>query len=131
MSDLKIINLILDIFRNVDSAYITEYLVLSYIEKLISTVGYFLATFCWLVNCMSWMSYYFSYLNYATCFIHVQKIKHCLYLKPFSVFICAISVLTILYILSFCLVFKLYKSNLQILYIVSDHFWALLMLQVA
>ena len=52
-SDLEIINLILEIFRYVDSAYITGYLVLSYIVKLISTVGYFLATFCNLINCMS------------------------------------------------------------------------------
>ena len=80
-----IINLILDIFRYAVSAYITGYLVLSYIEKLISTVGHFFSNFL-LIN-MSWMPYYFRYLNYAKYFRHVQKIKHCLCLKLFSVFI--------------------------------------------
>ena len=49
-SDLEIINVILDIFRYVVSASITGYLVLSYLEKLISTIGHFLAAFCWLVS---------------------------------------------------------------------------------
>ena len=40
-SDLEIINLILDILRYVVSPYISRYLVLSYIEKLISTVDIF------------------------------------------------------------------------------------------
>ena len=47
----------------------------------------FIGYFCWLINCMSWMSYYFSYINCARYFRHVQKIKHCLCLKPYSVFI--------------------------------------------
>ena len=68
------------------SNFITEYFVLSYIEKLSTTVGHFLATFWWLINRMSSMSYYFSCLNYATYFKHVQKINHCLCLRPFSVF---------------------------------------------
>ena len=37
-SNLWIINLILDILKYVDSAYITGYMVLSYVKKLISTV---------------------------------------------------------------------------------------------
>ena len=49
----KFINFILDIFRYKDSGYITKHLVLYYIEKLISALGLFLATFSWLINCMS------------------------------------------------------------------------------
>ena len=50
MSDLYIF---LDIFKYADSAYITRYLVLSYIEKLILNGSYFLATFRWLINFIS------------------------------------------------------------------------------
>ena len=42
---MEIINLFLDIFKYVESTFITEYFVLPYIEKLITTVGHFLATF--------------------------------------------------------------------------------------
>ena len=41
-----------------DSAYVTGCIRernISNIEKLISTVGNFLSTFCYLINCMSWM----------------------------------------------------------------------------
>ena len=55
---------------------------LPYIEKLISTVGHFLATFRWLINRMSWMS-----LNFVTFFRYMQKSKHCFCLRPFSNFI--------------------------------------------
>ena len=34
---------------------------------------------------MSWVSYYFIHLNYATYFRYVQKIKHCWCLRAFSV----------------------------------------------
>ena len=44
-SDLKIINLILGIFKFVDCGYIKGYLLLSYIEKLISTFDYFISYF--------------------------------------------------------------------------------------
>ena len=83
-SDL--INLIFDIFKYADSAYVTGHLLLACIEKSISIDGDFLVTFYWLISCVSWMSYYFSYLNYATYFRHVQRIKHCLYLRLFIVF---------------------------------------------
>ena len=69
---------------------------------------------------MSWMSYYFSYLNYATYFKRVQRIKHCLCLEPSVIFIYG-KFHSILYIFNFCLVFKLCKSSLQILHIISDH----------
>ena len=76
----------MDIFRYADSAYNTVYLVLSYIEKLIPAVSYFLVKSwlinCWLIYCMSWMS-----LIYAISFRHIQKIKHCICLRLFSVFI--------------------------------------------
>ena len=48
-SDLESINLILGSFRYVVSAYFTGYLILTYIEKLISTIGNFLATFSLLI----------------------------------------------------------------------------------
>ena len=62
--------------------------------RIFRTVLYIKINFDWwpflsyffLVN-ISWMSHYFRYLNYAKYFRHVQKIKHCLCLKPFSVII--------------------------------------------
>ena len=70
------------------------------------------------------MSYYCSYLNYETHFRHVQRIKHYLGLRPFIVLIYGKS-LTIIYIFIFFLVFKLYKSSLYVIHIISDHliFW--------
>ena len=44
-SDLEIINLIFDIFRHVDSTYITEYLMLSCIEKITLNCWPFFAYF--------------------------------------------------------------------------------------
>ena len=113
----------MNIFRYVFSAYITGYLVLPYKVKSISTVGYFISYF--LLVSMSWMPYYFENLNYAKYFRHVQKIKHCLYLKPLSVFIYGKLSYNYFYIFSFCLVFKLYKSSLQILQFISGYliFW--------
>ena len=74
---------------------------------------------CWplfsyflLVN-MSWMLYYFRCLKYAKYFKHVQKMKHCLCLKPFSVLIYGEFSCNYFYIFSFCLAFKLCKSSLQ------------------
>ena len=78
----EIINLTLGMLRHVDIVHITGYLLLF----LISTVGYFLATFCCLIDCLSWVSYYFSYLNYAIYFRHVQKIKHYLCLDSLTLF---------------------------------------------
>ena len=49
---MKIINLTFGIFRYVESVYITGYRAVLY-RKINSTVGYFLATFCWLINCMN------------------------------------------------------------------------------
>ena len=60
----------------------TRYFALSFIGKLISTSSpFFFATFCWSVNCMSWMS-----LNYKICFRHLKKLKNYLYLRPFYLF---------------------------------------------
>ena len=78
----KFCNLLLDIFRCVDSACITEYLVLSYIEKSFSNVGHFFSYFLMVNKLCKLIS-----LNYATYFRYVQKIKHCLCFRPFSVFI--------------------------------------------
>ena len=51
-------------------------------KKEFSSSAILLAIFCWLINCTSWMSW-----NYASYFSYVQRIKHCLCLRPFSVFI--------------------------------------------
>ena len=75
---------------------------------------------CFLLVNMSWMSYCFRHLNYAKYFKHVQKIKHWLCLKPFSVLIYG-KFNSIFYIFGFCLVFKLYKSSLQIPQFISGH----------
>ena len=72
-------------------------------------VANFLATFCWSIDWLSWMSLFFRYL---------QKLKHYLYLRPFNLFsFIESSVLTIKYVFSFCLVFKWYKSSLQIIHL--------------
>ena len=114
--DLENINLILDIFRYVVSAYITGYLLLPYIENWFQLLffNYFL-----LVN-MSWMLYCLRYLNHAKYIRRIQKIKHYLCLRPFSILIYG-KFNFIFYIFSFRLVFKLYKSSLQILQFISDH----------
>ena len=120
-SDLEIINLIFDIFRSVGSASIIGYLVLSYVEKLISTARHFLATFCWLISFMSWISYYFICLNYQ----HISSMSRRLsivYVWGLLVFSCMeSSILTIFYIFRFCLVCKLYKSSLKILHLILGH----------
>ena len=73
------------------------------------------ATFCWPTNC--WIS-----LNYKAYFKHVQKLKHYLCFRPFNVFsFRESSILTINYVFSFFLVFKLYKSGLQTIHFNSDH----------
>ena len=95
----------------------------AFIEKLNSTVGYFLATFCWcwFINCTSWMSYYFSYLNYATYFRDARRLS-IVYVWRLLVFsFMESSILTIFYILSLFLVFKLRTSCLQILHLISDY----------
>ena len=117
-SDLEITNLILDIFRYVVSDYITGYLVLFYRKRNFNCWSF--SSYFLLVN-LSWMSYYFGYLNYAKYFRYVQKISHCLCLSLLVFSFLESSVITIFYIFSFCLVFKLYKSSLQNLQFISGH----------
>ena len=49
-------------------------------KNINSNCSHFLATSCWPVCCMSWIS-----LNYPTYFTHVQKLMHCLYLRLFTI----------------------------------------------
>ena len=93
------------------------------------TGSHCLATFCWSINCITWMS-----LDYKkTYFRHVQKFKHYLYLRPFNAFsFTESSMLTIKHVFSFfwslnstSLVCKLYISIRFIL-----AFWAVLILEV-
>ena len=90
---------------------ITWYFTLSYIGELNLTGSHFLVTFCWPTNC--WVS-----LNYKAYFRHVQELKNYLYLTHFNVFsFRKSSILTIKYVFSFFLVFKLYKSGLQVIHL--------------
>ena len=50
-------------YTNID--YIAKYLVLTYIERFISTVCCFLRYICWSVNCMSWVSKFNNF--FLTC----------------------------------------------------------------
>ena len=74
------------------------FLLSSLIQKnLFQSVATLLATLCWSINYMSWIS-----LNYKTHFRHFQKLKHHLCLRPFNLFsIKKSSILTIKYDFSF------------------------------
>ena len=82
---------------------------------------------CWpffsyflLVN-MSWMSYYFRYLNYANI-LDMSKRLSIVYVWSLLVFSFMESlVLTIFWTVNFCLVFKLFKSSLQIMQFIPGH----------
>ena len=50
-----------------------------------------------------------------------QKVKHCFCLRLFSVSFMESSILTIIYVFSFLLGFKLYKFGLQIIHLIFDH----------
>ena len=116
---LEIKNFILDIFRDVVSAYITGFLELSYIEKLISNVGHFLITFCWLiwVQCRIilgiWIMQNVSDMSRRLSIVYIWSLLVFSFMES--------SILTIFYIFSFCLVFNLYKSSLKILQFISGH----------
>ena len=56
---------ILKMSRYTDIVYIGRYLVLTYIERFISTVKCFFSYICWSVNCMSWVSKYNNF--FLTC----------------------------------------------------------------
>ena len=77
------------------------------------------------------MSYYFRFLNYAKYFRHVQKIKHCLCLNLLLFSFMESSIITVFYMFSFCLVFKLFKSTLQILQFISGHLMFLVSIDIA
>ena len=55
-SGLQIIHYILKISRYTNILYIGRYLVLTYIERFIWTVGRFFSYICWSLNSMSWVS---------------------------------------------------------------------------
>ena len=91
-------------------------------------VATFLATFCWSINCISWMS-----LNYKTYFRHFQKLKHCSHLRSFNLFsFKESSILTIKYVFSFfwSLKFTSQVCKLYILIRTILYFWAVLILEV-
>ena len=73
----------------------------------------FLSTFCWSINCMSWMP-----LNYTTYFRRLSIV----YAWGFLTFsFMESSILSIIYVFTFFLLFKLYKSSLKIILLISDH----------
>ena len=51
--------------RYTNIVYIGRYLVLTYIERFISTVCCFFSYICWSVNCMSWVSKFNNF--FLTC----------------------------------------------------------------
>ena len=53
-----------------------------------------------------------------------------LYLRPFSIAICGKFDSCCLYLFRHFLVYELYKSGLQIILSISDHIWAVLILEV-
>ena len=63
----KIMHYILEVSKYTNIIYIRVYLVLPYIERLFSSVCYFLSYFCWLVKCMSrvnkFHNFFLSYLE--------------------------------------------------------------------
>ena len=56
---------ILKMSRYTNIVYIGRYLVLTYIERFISTVCCFFSYICWSVNCMSWVSKFNNF--FLTC----------------------------------------------------------------
>ena len=95
---------------------LSGYLVLPLIEKLISTVSHFLATFCW--------------LKWVKCrIISIMQNISDMYRRLSTVYVWSLLVFSFLensiiitfYIFNFCLVFKLYKPSLQILQFISGH----------
>ena len=79
----------------------------------------FLATFCWLiwVECHIILSIQImeniSGMSRRLSIVYVCNVLVLWFMES--------SILTVFYIFSFCLVFKLYKSSLQILQFISDH----------
>ena len=76
------------------------------------------------------MSYCFRFLNYAKYFRHVQKIKYCLCLKLLLFSFMESSIITVFYMFTLCLVFKLCKSTLQILQFISGHLMFLVSIDI-
>ena len=93
------------------SACITGYLVLFYIEKLISIVGHFFATFCRLI----WVEcHIISGIQIMQNISDMSRRLSIVYVWSLLVFLfMESSILTFFSIFSFCLVFKLYNSSLQ------------------
>ena len=76
------------------------------------TGSHCLATFCWSINCITWMSFHYK----KTYFRHVQKLRHYLYLRPFNAFpYTESSMLTIKHVFSF------FWSGLQVVHLNSIH----------
>ena len=92
--------------------FIGLYLILTFIEKLISTVCYLFSYFGVLINCRNLS------VNYIICFQHVQKLRQYLYLG----FLVS-SIPTNWYFLAFfCLTYKFFKSYLEIINLMLDIF---------
>ena len=64
-SGLQFIHYILKMSRYTNIVYIGRYLVLTYIERFISTVCCFFSYICWSINCTSWVSKFNNF--FLTC----------------------------------------------------------------
>ena len=86
--------------------------ILTFIEKLISTVCYLFSYFGVLINCRNLS------VNYTTCFQHVQKLRQYLYLG-----VLVSSIPTNWYFLAFfSLAYEFFKSYLEIINLILDIF---------
>ena len=99
---------ILKMSRYTNIVYIGRYLVLTYIERFISTVCCFFNYICWPVNCMSWVSKFNNF--FLTC----RETEARFIFESFNIVLYGkfISNSAILFSL-FCLVCKLSKGLFQ------------------
>ena len=111
-----------DTVRYANIVFIGLHLVHAYIQKLMSAVCYLAILVCtWIVGVES--------VNYTTYFWNVQKLRQYLCLRAFSIVIyeSSLQLISIFFFLAFfCLIYKLYKSDLWITF--SD-MWTVLILQ--
>ena len=99
---------ILKMSRYTNIVHIGRYLVLTDIERFISTVCCFFSYICWSVNCMS------ESVNSTILFRHVQKPRQNLYLWDLILSFMESSFLTPRYFFCFlCLVCKLFQGLFQ------------------
>ena len=100
---------ILKMSRYTYIVYIGKYLVLTYIERFISTVCCFFTYICWSINCISWVSKFNIFF-----FWHVRKLRQDLHLRALIFSFMESLFLTPWYFFCFLyLVYKLFQGLFQ------------------